>query len=46
MFVFQQFVPENAFKEKYRRTKPYKSEKIAHFAAVMKEYVRKVLIKT
>jgi pyruvate formate lyase activating enzyme len=45
LFVFQQFIPENAFKQEYRRMKPYESEKIAQFAAVMKEYVKEVLIK-
>ncbi|MBS7625109.1 MAG: anaerobic ribonucleoside-triphosphate reductase activating protein [Candidatus Bathyarchaeia archaeon] len=44
-FAFQQFVPENAFDEKFRALQPYPIETIKIFSEIMRKYVNEVILR-
>lgn len=44
-FAFQQFIPENALDEGFRRIQPYPSDTIKHFSKIMEKYVKKIVLR-
>jgi pyruvate formate lyase activating enzyme len=44
-FAFQQFIPENAPDERFRKIKPYEPKTIERFSEIMKKYAREVLLR-
>jgi len=44
-FAFQQFVPEDALDERFRRIQPYSPEIIRRFSEIMKKYVDEVILR-
>jgi pyruvate formate lyase activating enzyme len=44
-FAFQQFIPEDALDEKFRRIHPYSPEVIKRFSEIMKKYVNEVILR-
>jgi len=44
-FAFQQFIPENALEEKFRKIKPYDRKIIEEFSEIMKKYVKEVILR-
>ncbi len=44
-FVFQQYKPEKTLDPKYNDVRPHTEERIREFAAIMEDYVEKVLLR-
>ncbi|MBS7639753.1 MAG: anaerobic ribonucleoside-triphosphate reductase activating protein [Candidatus Bathyarchaeia archaeon] len=44
-FALQQFIPEDALDERFRRIQPYPPEKIRRFSEIMKKYVGEVILR-
>jgi pyruvate formate lyase activating enzyme len=44
-FAFQQFIPENASDERFRKIKPYEPKIIERFSEIMKKYVEEVILR-
>jgi len=44
-FALQQFVPENAYEERFRRMKPFTAEELRELAATVERHVTEVLIR-
>ncbi|MEM2341510.1 MAG: anaerobic ribonucleoside-triphosphate reductase activating protein [Candidatus Bathyarchaeia archaeon] len=44
-FALQQFIPEDALDEKFRRVQPYPPEIIKQFSEIMKKYVDEVILR-
>ncbi|MBS7606088.1 MAG: anaerobic ribonucleoside-triphosphate reductase activating protein [Candidatus Bathyarchaeia archaeon] len=44
-FAFQQFIPENAMHEAYRKIQPYTEDTIKRFSKIMEKYVKEVILR-
>ncbi|MEM1586628.1 MAG: anaerobic ribonucleoside-triphosphate reductase activating protein [Candidatus Bathyarchaeia archaeon] len=44
-FAFQQFVPDDAMHEKFRKIKPYPENTIKQFSKIMEKYVKEVILR-
>ncbi|MEM2321512.1 MAG: anaerobic ribonucleoside-triphosphate reductase activating protein [Candidatus Bathyarchaeia archaeon] len=44
-FAFQQFIPDDAMHERFRRVKPYEESTIRRFSKIMEKYVKEVILR-
>ncbi len=44
-FAFQQFIPDDALEERFRKIHPYPPETIKRFSEIMKKYVNEVILR-
>jgi len=44
-FVFQQFIPDDAMHEKFRKMKPYTENTIKQFSKIIEKYVKEIILR-